>query len=48
MSIHWRRVVLGALLLEIVLFTVLVPIGFLSTTVFLAAVPLAASCLATS
>jgi hypothetical protein len=40
MSIHWRRVVLGALLLEIILFTVLVPIGFVSTTVFLVAVPI--------
>jgi hypothetical protein len=39
MSIHWRRVVFGALLLEIVLFAVLVPIGFVSTTVFLVAVP---------
>jgi hypothetical protein len=40
MSIHWRRIVLGALLLEIVLFTVLVPIGYVSTTVFLIAVPI--------
>jgi hypothetical protein len=40
MSIHWRRIVLGALLLEVVLFTVLVPIGFVSTTVFLVAVPI--------
>src|SRR3989337_3406457 len=40
MSIHWRRVVLGALLLEIGSFTVLVPIGFVSTTVFLVAVPI--------
>jgi hypothetical protein len=40
MNIHWVRVVLGALLLEIVLFTVLVPISFVSTTVFLAAVPI--------
>jgi hypothetical protein len=40
MSIHWVRVVLGALLLEIVLFAVLVPIGFASTTLFLVAVPI--------
>ena len=40
MNIHWRRVVLGALLLEIVLFTVLVPISFVSTTLFLVAVPI--------
>ena len=40
MSIHWRRVLLAALLLEIVLFTVLVPISFVSTTAFLVAVPI--------
>ena len=40
MSIHWMRIVLGALLLEVVLFAVLVPIGFVSTTVFLVAVPI--------
>ena len=40
MSIHWGRIVLGGLLLEVVLFTVLVPIGFVSTTVFLVAVPI--------
>jgi hypothetical protein len=40
MSIHWRRVVLGALLLEMVLFAVLVPISFVNTTVFLVAVPI--------
>jgi hypothetical protein len=40
MSIHWVRVVLGALLLEVVLFAVLVPISFVSTTVFLVAVPI--------
>lgn len=40
MSIHWMRIVLGALLLEIVLFAVLVPIGFVTTTVFLVAVPI--------
>ena len=40
MSIHRRRIVLGALLLEVVFFTVLAPIGFVSTTVFLVAVPI--------
>jgi hypothetical protein len=40
MIIHWMRVVLGALLLEIILFAVLVPIGFVSATVFLVAVPI--------
>ena len=40
MSIHWRRIVLGALLLEIFLFTILVPISFVSTTVSLVAVPI--------
>ena len=40
MSIHWKRVVLGALLLEIVLIAVLVPISFVSTTAFLIAVPI--------
>ena len=34
------RVVLGALLLEMTLFAVLVPIGFVSATVFLVAVPI--------
>lgn len=34
------RVVFGALVLEIILFAVLVPIGFVSTTLFLAAVPI--------
>ena len=40
MNIHWIRVVLGALLLELVLFVVLVPIGFVNTTIFLVAVPI--------
>jgi hypothetical protein len=40
MKIHWMRIVLGALLLEVVLFGVLVPISFVSTTVFLVAVPI--------
>ena len=40
MKIHWLRVVLGALLLEAVLFAVLVPIGFVSATLFLIAVPI--------
>jgi hypothetical protein len=39
MNIRWMRVVLGALLLEIVLFAVLVPISFVNTTLFLIAVP---------
>ena len=40
MSIHWRRIVLAALLLEIVLIAVLVPISFVSTRAFLIAVPI--------
>ena len=40
MKIRWLRVVLGALLLEIVLFAVLVPISFLNATLFLIAVPI--------
>jgi hypothetical protein len=40
MNIHWTRVILGALLLELILFAVLVPIGFVNTTVFLTAVPI--------
>ena len=39
MKIHWLRVVLGALLLEFVLFVVLVPISFINATLFLVAVP---------
>jgi hypothetical protein len=34
------RIVLGALLLEVVLFVVLVPISFVNTTAFLVAVPI--------
>ena len=40
MQIHWRRVVLGALLLELVLFVVLVPIVAINQTAFLIAVPI--------
>ena len=40
MKIGWRRVVLGALLLEIALFAVLVPISFVNLTLFLTAVPI--------
>ena len=41
MNIRWLRVVLGALLLEILLFAVLVPISFVNMTLFLFAVPIA-------
>ena len=40
MNIHGIRVVLGALLLELILFVVLVPIGFANTAIFLIAVPI--------
>jgi hypothetical protein len=40
MNIRWKRVILGALLLELILFVVLVPIGFVSTTIFFTAVPI--------
>jgi hypothetical protein len=40
MNIRWIRVILGALLLEAVLFAVLVPIGAINQTLFLAAVPI--------
>lgn len=40
MPVRWMRVVLGALLLEIVLFVTLVPLTFVSTTLFLTAVPI--------
>lgn len=40
MKIGWMRVVLGALVLEIVLFAVLVPISFVNLTLFLTAVPI--------
>lgn len=38
--VHWIRVILGALLLEIVLLVTLVPISFVNTTLFLIAVPI--------
>jgi hypothetical protein len=41
MSIRWMRVVLGALLLEIVLLVTLVPLTFVNMTLFLTAVPIA-------
>lgn len=40
MNIHWIRVVLIALALEVVLFAVLVPISFIDMTAFLVAVPI--------
>jgi len=40
MSIHWMRVILGALLLEAVLIVTLVPLSFLNKTLFLTAVPI--------
>ena len=40
MKIRWMRVLLGALLLEIVLFAVLVPISVVNATLFLIAVPI--------
>jgi hypothetical protein len=42
MSIQWIRVVLTALVLEVVLFAVLVPISFVNMTAFLVAVPIGA------
>lgn len=42
MSIHWMRVVLGALLLEVVLVVALVPLSFVNMTLFLTAVPIGA------
>ena len=42
--IHWLRIVLGALLLEVVLFVTLVPLSFVNTTLFLVVVPI--GCLA--
>ena len=41
MKINWIRIVLGALLLEVVLFAALVPISLVSLTLFLVAVPIA-------
>jgi hypothetical protein len=40
MSIRWTRVILGALLLEVVLLVTLVPLSFLNMTLFLTAVPI--------
>jgi hypothetical protein len=40
MSIRWMRVILGALLLEVVLLVTLVPLSFLNMTLFLTAVPI--------
>ena len=40
MNIRWMRVVLGALLLELVLLVTLVPISFVDLTLFLTAVPI--------
>ena len=42
--IHWVRILLGALLLEVVLFVTLVPLSFVHPTLFLVAVPI--GCLA--
>jgi predicted MFS family arabinose efflux permease len=42
MTIYWGRVIGGALLLELVLFAVLVPIGAVNRTLFLVAVPVGA------
>ena len=42
MGIRWVRVVLGALLLEIVLIVTLAPLSFISQTAVIAAVPIAA------
>jgi hypothetical protein len=41
MSIRWIRVIVGALLLEIVLVVTLVPLTFVNMTLFLTAVPIA-------
>jgi hypothetical protein len=40
MSIQWMRVILGALLLEVVLLVTLVPLSFVNMTLFLTAVPI--------
>ena len=39
MNIQWVRILMGALLLEIVLFATLVPLSFVNATLFLTAVP---------
>lgn len=38
--LHWGRIVLGALLVEVVLLVVLVPISFVNQAAFLVAVPI--------
>jgi hypothetical protein len=40
MAVRWTRVILGALLLEVVLVVVLVPLSLIDMTLFLAAVPI--------
>jgi hypothetical protein len=40
LSIRWIRIVLGALLLEVVLFVTLVPLSYVNMTLFLTAVPI--------
>lgn len=40
MSIRWMRVILGALLLELVLVVTLVPLSLVNMTLFLTAVPI--------
>jgi hypothetical protein len=40
MSIRWIRVILGALLLEVVLLVTLVPLSLVNKTLFLTAVPI--------
>ena len=42
MTIHWGRVIGGAILVELILFAVLVPLGAVNQTLFLATVPVAA------
>ena len=42
MSIRWMRVILGALLLEVVLVVTLVPLSFVNVPLFLTAVPIGA------
>jgi hypothetical protein len=40
MSIRWIRIIMGALLLEVVLLVTLVPLSFVNMTLFLTAVPI--------
>jgi hypothetical protein len=42
MNIHWMRIVLGALLLEVILAVVLIPISFVNETLFFTLVPIGA------